>query len=49
MMGRGNLAECGDGDYFDSVGDKALEVFDVTGGDGLAGAESSGGDHAIGM
>jgi len=39
----------GDFDESDTVGDEALEVFDVTGGDGLAGTKSGGSDHAIGM
>ena len=43
------LGESGNFDELDAVGDEALEVGDVAGGDGLAGAECGGGDHAIGM
>ena len=41
--------QCGDFDDIDSVGDEPLEVFDIAGGDGLAGTKSGGSDHAIGM
>lgn len=43
------LGESGNFDELDAVGDEALEVGDVAGGDGLAGAECGCSDHAIGM
>ena len=49
MVSREWLGECGNRNEFDAVGKETFEVFDVAGGDGLAGAKGRGGDHAIGM
>ena len=43
------LGQRGDFDDVDSVRDESLEVFDIAGGDGLAGAKGGGSDHAISM
>lgn len=43
------LGESGNFDKLDAVGDEALEVGDIAGSDGLAGAECGCGDHAVGM